>query len=216
MEAVLAGRILQRCRTRWLSEVRGARRALLVGEGNGRFLEAGLAQLPQCRFVVIDASPAMLAQALRRCARSRGTSRVTFHRADLRTTSITDLVPGEFDLVVTNYFLDCFDADELRAVIQNIRGAVARSAHWLVADFSMPIAGWRRRAWVVLSMAYTFFRLTTGVSARCVTVPDTLLWGTGFKLLNRQTANAGLIHADLWARGDLSCSRAAPDGILPA
>src|SRR5436189_4439542 len=66
MEAVLAGGLLQRCRTRWLTEVRGARRALLVGEGNGRMLEACAAALPDCQFTVLDQSEGMLAQAQRR------------------------------------------------------------------------------------------------------------------------------------------------------
>src|SRR5882762_1835947 len=38
MECVLAGRTLQRCRTAFLEQTRDATAALLIGEGNGRFL----------------------------------------------------------------------------------------------------------------------------------------------------------------------------------
>src|ERR1041385_77794 len=40
MEWLLAGRKLQRCRTAFLDEARAARDILLLGEGNGRFLQA--------------------------------------------------------------------------------------------------------------------------------------------------------------------------------
>lgn len=55
MEAVLAGQTLQRARTAWLANVGTPRRALLAGEGNGRFLEAAVLALPTTRFLCVDA-----------------------------------------------------------------------------------------------------------------------------------------------------------------
>ena len=51
MEAVLAGGKLQRCRTAFLNEVKDARHALIVGDGNGRFLSALLRANPSVRVV---------------------------------------------------------------------------------------------------------------------------------------------------------------------
>ncbi len=198
MEAVLAGDLLQRCRTRWLGEVRESRHALLVGEGNGRMLKACLAQLPGCRFTVLDQSAKMLANARRRWERAGGGQHVVFQQADLRDWRADG---ANFDLVVTNFFLDCFTAEELPRVIGNISAAVSPKGRWLLADFSVPTAGWRRiRAQVVLALAYGFFRQATGISARRVTAPDDELSRVGFQLHQRDRFNHGLLHADLWAK----------------
>ena len=198
MEAVLAGGLLQRCRTRWLGEVRGSRQALLVGEGHGRMLEACAAGLPDCEFTVLDQSEEMLVAARRRWSQTGGRQQVTFQPADLRAWRAAGPV---FDLVVTNFFLDCFSAEELPQVIANISAALAPQGRWLLADFSVPPAGWRRlRAQFVLALAYGFFRRATGISANRVIVPDDELRRVGFELSQREEFNHGLLHADLWVR----------------
>jgi ubiquinone/menaquinone biosynthesis C-methylase UbiE len=198
MEAMLAGGLLQRCRTRWLGEVRESRRALLVGEGNGRMLEACAAALPECRFTVLDQSEGMLAQAQWRWRKVKGKQNVAFECADLRDWR-TDA--ANFDLVITNFFLDCFTAEELSRVMANINAATAAQARWLMADFCEPQSGWRRvRAQAVLALAYGFFRATTGISAGRISSPEAGLRAAGFEICRRELFNCGLLHADLWAR----------------
>jgi ubiquinone/menaquinone biosynthesis C-methylase UbiE len=200
MEAVLAGGLLQRCRVRWLSEVRDARHALLLGEGNGRMLEVCAAALPDCEFSLVDQSEGMLVQARRRWKHLGGTQKITFHHADLRQWRDEN---AEYDLVVTNFFLDCFSPDELDTVITNISVTASSKARWLVADFSIPNSGWRRaRAHAVLGMAYWFFRLTANISATHFTPPDEAIHASGFTLQKRERFNKGLLHADLWVRGN--------------
>ena len=200
METFLAGGLLQRCRRRWLPEVRDSRRVLLVGEGNGRMIEACATALPECHFTVLDQSEAMLVQARRRWQSAGGRQDVVYERADLREWRPHGV---GYDLVVTNFFLDCFNADELAGVITNISAAASPRGRWLLADFSVPPSGWRRvRARAVLALAYGYFRLTTGISARHITAPDGLLGAEGFALKRRAWFNHGLLHADLWARCD--------------
>lgn len=200
MEAVLAGGLLQRCRVRWFSEVRDASRVLLAGEGNGRMLEACASAFPSCSFTVLDQSARMLAQGRRRWERLGGKQAILFQQADLRDWRIDQ---PDFDLVVTNFFLDCFSPEELTRVIANLSAAASPEARWLVADFTVPPGGWRRaRARVVLALAYRFFRLATGISARRITSPDEALREAGFVLRRREHFNHDLLHADLWIRGD--------------
>lgn len=198
MEAVLAGELLQQCRTCWLAEVRPARRVLLAGEGNGRMLEACAVALPECEFTVLDRSDAMLKQARRRWEKSRRKQKITFQPADLRDWRFHE---EKFDLIVTNFFLDCFTPEELAAVIANLGEATANQAQWLVTDFCVPASGWQRfRALAVLNLAYAFFRTTTNISANRIISPDANLRAAGFQMLRRKLFNHGLLHADLWAR----------------
>jgi ubiquinone/menaquinone biosynthesis C-methylase UbiE len=198
MEAALAGGLLQRGRTRWLPEVHTAKRALLAGEGNGRFLERCAHELPHCHLTVVDESAAMLAQARRRWLLAGGTGRIDFQRADLRAWRWD----GEgFDLVVTNFFLDCFSPAELSRVVHNLSAATSSKAYWLLTDFTVPPSGWpRTRARVLLGLAYSFFRVATGISARHITAPDEALRTAGLQLQRREFFNSGLLHADLWQR----------------
>jgi ubiquinone/menaquinone biosynthesis C-methylase UbiE len=200
MEAVLAGGLLQQCRVRWLPEVRDANRVLLAGEGNGRMLEACASGSPSCRLTVLDQSAGMLAQGQRRWQRLGGKQPIRFEQADLRDWRVSG---ADFDLLITNFFFDCFSPEELPRVIANLSAAASPRARWLVADFTVPPGGWRRvRAQVILALAYSFFRLATGISARKIASPDQALREAGFVLRRREYFNHHLLHADLWARGD--------------
>jgi len=199
MEAVLAGDKLQRCRVHWLDSVRDSRRALLVGEGNGRFLEACAKRMPQTHFTIVDASAEMLKQAEQRW---RGCGGDPNHTNFLKATLPGLNLPEQaFDLVVTNCFLDCFNAEQLPQVIDEIAAHAGESATWLVTDFAVPQRGWPRwRAKAALRAAYTFFRLTTRISAREICAPDPFLDGAGFELKGRVEADAGLIYSSVWKR----------------
>lgn len=80
MEAVLAGRRLQRCRATWLESLADARDILVVGVGHGHFLRRCAARFPHARFTAVDASAAMLREAEARVRREH-------QRQSLRSTS---------------------------------------------------------------------------------------------------------------------------------
>lgn len=163
-------------------------------------LDACARAWPDCEFTVLDVSVEMIKQARRRSTQvSKGVS-VNFIAADAREWSGPR---GKFDVVVTNFFLDCFAPGDLNRVVENLSAVAAPNATWLVSDFRLPPAGWRRwRARLVLSSAYGFFRAATDISARRITPPDDALQAAGFVLRRRESFNFGLLHADSWQRLD--------------
>lgn len=197
MELVMAGDVLQRCRTSFLAETTNSRRALLLGEGPGCFLVELLRTNPRVEITCVERSPRMMAEARRQVAESE-LPRVTFEQAD----ALSWQPPRHaFDLVVTNFFLDCFRPEELRTLVAKIAVSATAEARWLVADFREPETGWQRwRAGAVLALMYGFFRFAAGLSASRLTPPDGFLQIGGFKLASRRLANFGLVHADLWLR----------------
>jgi len=201
MEFITAGGILQRCRTSFLEEAKGCRHALLLGEGPGRFLTELLRADPSVEVTCIERSPRMITEARQQLS-SADLARVRFEQADAR---IWFAPFNTYDLVVTNFFLDCFRREELQALIRRISAAATPDARWLLADFREPECGWRRwRARAVLMLMYGFFRVMTGLSATCLTPPDAFLESAGFQLAGRRLSNFGLAHSDLWLRGTLS------------
>ena len=197
MEWLLAGGKLQRCRTAFLPLLPPPRHALLLGEGNGRFLVEFLRAHPGTRFTCVDLSQRMLQRAQATLARARlDISAGRFIHADA-----LDWLPSTetFDLIVSNFFLDCFPPEALEAVIRRVRQTAAPSARWLIADFREPSHGWRRwRARCILGLMYSFFRRLTALPTKRLTPPDEMLERAGFKLAARQLHEWGLLHSDLW------------------
>jgi Methyltransferase domain len=199
MEAVSAGGLLQRCRTAFLPETNGCRRALLLGEGPGRFLVELLRANPRVEVTCVERSPCMIQEAIREVKRQGlDVARVRFEPSDALTWQPSLAV---FDLVVTHFFLDCFRPDELERLIAKVAASATDDARWLLADFRMPERGWQRwRARMALALMYGFFRFATGLSASRLTPPDPLLEAVGFRLARQQRANFGLAHSDLWLK----------------
>ena len=199
MEQVYAGGLMQRCRVAFLPRVIYCRRALLAGEGTGKFLAELLRNHPDAEVVCVEQSTSMIQQARRRLARERlDISRVRFEQADVLAWTPP---PGQFDLIVTNFFLDCFRLEQLERLIPMLARSAASGATWLVADFRLPENGWRRlRAAINLAALYAFFKLSTSLSANWLTPPDELLRTAGFELVERRLANFGFTHADCWRK----------------
>ena len=70
LEYATFGRALERCRFHFLPALTGARRALVLGDGDGRFLARLLRANPELEADVVDCSPAML-RLLQRTAQAR-------------------------------------------------------------------------------------------------------------------------------------------------
>ena len=197
MEKILAGEKLQRCRTTFLDDVLHARRVLICGEGSGRFLESFLHHNPRASITCIDASSRMLDVTARKIS-ERDRSRVELVHADvLKWRSESE----RYDLIVTNFFLDCFRQEQIAAIVAMLSESAARNAYWLLADFHQPKtepAGTRAR--FILWLMYRFFRATTSLPASRLSPPDSYLERHGFRLVKQRLTEWGLLRADLWQR----------------
>jgi ubiquinone/menaquinone biosynthesis C-methylase UbiE len=197
MEFLLAGEKLQRCRTAFLDRIPTARNILLVGEGHGRCLIECRRRFPNARIVCIDASEKMLVQARRRMLLQMDNScNVEFVRAD-----VLAWVPPtrKFDLIATNFFLDCFPREQLEKVIRLLATAATPSSNWLLADFQLASRGLKRvRSRLILWSMYSFFRAVTCLPASHLAIPDDFLIQAGYTLNRRVESEWGLLHSDWW------------------
>jgi ubiquinone/menaquinone biosynthesis C-methylase UbiE len=200
LERVLAGDVLQQARTAHLDELRTVRRALLLGEGPGRFLGELLRVNPTVQVTVVDRSPRMLAVA-RKGVGLRDLVRVRFEVHDLLASWVPE--SGAHDLIATHCFLDCFRRSQLEVLIPKIARGASSDARWVITDFCEPAGGWRRlRARMVLWLMYRVFRLVTRLPATGLTPPEPYLESAGFQLRTRRLAYHDMIHADVWVKRD--------------
>ena len=108
---------------------------------------------------------------------------------------------NSFDLLVTNFFLDCFRPEQLERIIAVLAASAKPTATWWLADFQIPAEGFPRlRALLIHRLMYAFFRVVTRLPACKLTPPDPFLRAHGFVLQRRLVREWGLLHADEWKR----------------
>ena len=200
MERLAAGQRLQRCRTAFLDEIPAPRNALLIGEGHGRFLLPFRQKFPAAKITVIDGS----AEMLRIAKELLDQHRLPTDDIDLIQSDLFDWQgPAQiYDLVVTNFMLDCLTAPQVDRAVAQLSHAATSDANWLIADFEIAphgLAKWRSRA--ITWLLYTFFRCVTGIPANSLHPPDAALERAGFSRRQRKTWEWGLLKSEWWSRG---------------
>ncbi len=199
LEYLTLGKALENCRNHYLPQLLDRRQALVLGEGDGRFLAQLLACNPQLHADAVDISPTML-QLLRQ--RSEATApnvplRLRTHQANALTFPLQGS-EASYDLVVTHFFLDCLTQTELNTLITRIAPTLAPGALWLISDFRIPAGPMRLPAQLLIRSLYLAFRLLTGL--RTTHLPDhaTPLKQSGLSRVSYQHRLAGILTTELW------------------
>ncbi|HEV2276589.1 MAG TPA: class I SAM-dependent methyltransferase [Acidobacteriaceae bacterium] len=197
MEYLSFGPMLERCRFVHLPALAFARKALVIGDGDGRFTARLLHSNQSVQIDAVDASPAMLRLLKGRAARRGAQSRVRTFCADARifTPRFRD-----YDLVVTHFFLDCLSAAETADLILRVRSHLAPNATWLVSEFQAPEESRFRAALARLLIAalYKAFGLLTGLRVREIPPWRDLLEENGFVPARGTQFLAGVLISELW------------------
>jgi ubiquinone/menaquinone biosynthesis C-methylase UbiE len=199
LETAVFGGALQRSRTCWIDTLSAPKSALIIGEGNGRFLCALVKAHPGANVDCVDSSPRMLERARNRLIRSSPGSaeNVRFLLQDVRFW----VPPQSYDLVVTHFVLDCFSRREVERIVDALARAAAPGADWLLSDFTIPERGWSRQAArALIAGMYSFFRATTGIEAKALVEPAPRMGKHGFFRASSRAFYAGMVRADLWRR----------------
>jgi len=196
LEYLTLGKALENCRLHFLPQLLNQRRALVLGDGDGRFLAQLLKHNPRLQADAVDTSAAMLQLLYRRCeaaAPSTATRLRTLH-----SNALTVPLEGPYDLVVTHFFLDCLTQPELETLITRITPALAPGALWLISDFRIPRGPMHLPAKLLIRSLYLAFRVLTGL--RTTHLPDhaTPLTHASLTRISHQHRLAGLLTTELW------------------
>ncbi|MCU1322420.1 MAG: Methyltransferase type 12 [Acidobacteriaceae bacterium] len=201
LEYLTLGSTLQRCRTHHLPALLQQKSALVLGDGDGRFLAQLLSSNPEIRVDAIDTSRTMLDLLEARCKAASPTAaaRLTTHQADARRF-VQNLSPDKhYDLIVTHFFLDCLTQPDLEALIQAINPHLAPNALWLLSDFRIPTRRLTRPlAQTAVRSLYFAFRLLTGL--RTTRLPGYTVALTAAHLVPVAVHHrlSGILTTELW------------------
>ncbi|WP_404304753.1 class I SAM-dependent methyltransferase [Neorhodopirellula lusitana] len=175
LEQLVFGTQLQQARVALIDALPSWDRMLILGDGDGRLLEAILKHRSSrtdtpchvktpCLVTSVDQSERMLMRQRQRIEALNLADHVQWIHADALA-----FLPDRhaFDVIVMPFFLDCFDATELERALPQWIDGLKRDGTLYYVDFVIPADGWKRRRAQILSAAmHFFFRITTGLKNR--------------------------------------------------
>ena len=201
MEYLSLGTLLERARFwavdgGWLDT---SSQALVLGDGDGRFTARLMERNRRVRVEAVDLSGSMLRLLEQRCASFD--SRLSTKLGDAR-----EYKPEVgADVVVTHFFLDCLEQEEVAALVRRVAAGLRPDALWVVSEFQVT-SGWLRvPAWLVVRGLYLAFRLLTGL--RVTKLPDYAkeLRACGFDEKAERRFLGGLLVSQVWQAGEPVC-----------
>jgi ubiquinone/menaquinone biosynthesis C-methylase UbiE len=200
LEYLSFGPWLVRCRNAQLAHLTGARHALLLGDGDGRFLLQLLAVNPGLRADVVDSSRSMLT-ILDRRVRPSGGEKIRLHLADALQWEPTGAIGTicQYDLIVSHFFLDCFFPHQLEQLFDRILPHARPGAQWVVSEFAVPrnpLTAFLARG--IIASLYRVFRLLTGLPVRALPDYAGHMVSRGLVLSHERRFLAGLLRSELW------------------
>jgi ubiquinone/menaquinone biosynthesis C-methylase UbiE len=134
---------------------------LIVGGGSGWILEE-LSQLHSSGLSItyIEVSAKMMALSKQR---NVGDNNVTYLNGAVEDIDL----PGEFDVIITAFLFDNFNADTLQMVFNHLHQGLKKDGLWLNTDFQLTGKWWQNG---LLKSMLLFFRILCHVEAS--TLPD--------------------------------------------
>jgi SAM-dependent methyltransferase len=192
-EYAALGPLLERTREHYLPQLVDRKSALVLGDGDGRFLARLLQQNSQLQATAVDTSAAMLGLLRQRCA-------FADDRLRTRQQSALEASPdAETDLIVTHFFLDCLAQPDVDALIAGLAATLRPGTLWLLSDFAVPAKPMLRPlAALYIRSLYLAFRLLTGLRVTELPDPQTALAAAGFERIARHERLGGLLYTELW------------------
>lgn len=137
-----------------LKEVPRGAEVLIVGGGTGRILSALDDLNIPIKITYVEPSSAML-----RRANKKGPFKnlsVTFMCASHDALGESE----SFDIIITGFFLDLFNQEQLPGVMQALKSHLHSNGLWFCTDFHVPQKLWQK---VLVRIMYGFFRLVADI-----------------------------------------------------
>ena len=194
MEWLTFGPFLQRCRCAFLRSLGRRRRALVLGDGDGRFTARLVQSDPAIEVDAVDASEAMLLQLANR---SRS-NRVRTHVADVRA-----FTPAQrsYDLIATHFLLDCLTSCEVSALASQLCRHSSPDAIWVVSEFAIPPNLYGRTiAAPLIRGLYLAFGMLTNMAVRQLPDHRAALARSGWHLVRQRRLLGGLLASEIWSK----------------
>lgn len=209
------GNVIVRSQINWTNELPAERRALIVGDGTGRFLLELLRRAKPSHVVTIDISETMIRKARQRIQNNDPTKleMVNFVTADLDALTLKDLLslshgnqnkenPAYYDVIATNFFLDLYTERNVLKKVQKLSSVHAINGIYINTDF-IRVHGTGllvRIQRFLLKGLYVLFRLVTRIPGYRPADYDAILKECGYEKLKSRYFAFGMIESSMYRK----------------
>jgi spermidine synthase len=199
-ESLAYGEALSVARLAFIEIVLKAPRVLLIGEGNGRFLAACLANKTGGSVTVIDSSARMLQLLQRRISNIEVETRLDLVHVDFFDW---DAKSAPFDVVVTHFFLDLFRPFTQRRFVDKLSALTHTESDWVDVEYRASSPTLKER-WME-RLTYGFDRLFSGVEADRHYDPLPTIHAGGWTVRQKRNFLKGAVLARVLRRNKENC-----------
>jgi len=181
------GNKLDRAQQVFLNELAMHNKVLIVGGGTGKILE----WLPEELAVQVDyleLSEKMLSKAKRRKSRA---SLTRFIQGNILEHH------GAYDVIIANFFLDCFAEETLHQVLSKVSGVMIKKGKLIVTDFC-PVNEKAPR--FLNGLMHRFFKLTANLEADHLKDIRGIMRTSGFMETSYKEMNKGQLFTGVYTK----------------
>jgi tRNA (cmo5U34)-methyltransferase len=186
------GKAILNSQLEFLSSVPRGSTVLIVGGGTGGMLPSLLRRNPPGSILYIEASSEMLKLAERNVP-AEFTTKIEF------VHGTHDSLPDgmQFDVIITNFFLDLFPDGEVGTICQQLSSRLRQHGLWLISDFVKGDKWWHG---MMLWTMYRFFRFASGISGSRLSSWEEHLRTSGLRATASKLFFRGFIKSGLYTK----------------
>ncbi|OEK02576.1 hypothetical protein BFP97_14050 [Roseivirga sp. 4D4] len=185
LSKLVFGKKLEQAQKTFISIIQPNSRVLIVGGGAGRILEWLPANF-NLQIQYVELSESMLNKAK---AKTSVGNNIEFHVGDALG------VKGVYDVVIANFFLDCFAQERLPEVLQKLKSRLNENGKLMVTDF-YPSEHWYQK--LLLKVMHSFFRLASQLEAGELTDIHGTIKRSGFETAHLEFLNGGALFSAVY------------------
>ena len=166
LQRLVFGERLRKAESAFLDRIPADSRIAIVGGGSGEILlSLAAADIRPREILFIDASAKMVKKA-QRLLHGGELDKGFAESVRLQAAAIDGRFShGDCDVLITPFFLDCFEGDSLDRIISLLASGLGNGSLWLLTDFAHPAPRpWHQR--LLLAAMFLFFRLTCAIESR--------------------------------------------------
>ncbi|MCH2206242.1 MAG: class I SAM-dependent methyltransferase [Lentisphaerales bacterium] len=134
---------------------------LILGGGTGKFLVDLASQIDFESLTYLDISPKMISQA-----RSKVIKEIPqlLPKINFICAPASDLPDQTYELIITHYFMDCFQQKDFELLALKLRNMLAPNGLWSMVDFYNESNSSSRS--LLIRFLYLFFRVSCNLNVR--------------------------------------------------
>jgi tRNA (cmo5U34)-methyltransferase len=180
---LVIGKGIRTSQLHFLNHLKEKNELLIPGGGTGWILPFIIKINPNLHIDYVELSSNMIAKAK---VHATGSLNVRFIEG-----TEANIPDKKYDCVITNFYLDLFNDEQLNLVIKKIKGSLTSNSCWIATDF-VSNKKWHK---AMLGIMYKFFSLTTGLKTSSLPAWEHRLKQEGGKLVETKMSSRGFIKS---------------------